>query len=368
MKVPQFDIARQYRSMKTEIGDAVDEVLESGQYVLGKWVKDIELAVARATGARHGIGVASGTDALALALIACDVGPGDEVITSPFSFVSVAEVAIRMGAKPVFVDIDRKTFNIDPGDLKKKITDRTRAIIPVHLYGQSADMDAVMRLVEGTRIAVIEDAAQAIGARYKDKPVCSIGTMSCLSFYPTKNLGCFGDGGMVLTNDDSLADRAESLRRHGQSEKYKYRFVGLNSRLDSLQAAILLAKFGKLKTWTEARRKVASRYDELLASTPVETPYVSDFAYHVYHQYTILTDARDDLRAFLAEKGIGTATHYPIGLHLQEAYADLGYKEGDLPNCDWAAERVISLPMFPELEEKEVDYVGESIQEFFKNG
>jgi dTDP-4-amino-4,6-dideoxygalactose transaminase len=296
------------------------------------------------------------------------VKPGDEVITSPFSFVSVAEVAIRMGAKPVFVDIDAKTFNVIPGEIEKKVTDRTKAIIPVHLYGQSADMDEVMGIVEGKGIAVIEDAAQAIGARYKDKPVCSIGTMACLSFYPTKNLGCFGDGGMVLTNDASLAGLAESLRRHGQGEKYKYRYIGLNSRLDSIQAAILMAKFGKLKTWTEARRRIASRYDELLKPTPVQTPYVADYAYHVYHQYTILTDSRDDLRAYLAEKGIGTATHYPIGLHLQPAYADLGYKPGDLPNCDRAAERVISLPMFPELEEAEVDYVGTSIQEFFKNG
>jgi dTDP-4-amino-4,6-dideoxygalactose transaminase len=368
LKVPQFDLARQYGSMKKEIGDAVDEVLKSGRFVLGRWVGEIEQAVARSTGTRHGIGVASGTDALALALIACDVGPGDEVITSPFSFVSVAEIAVRMGAKPVFVDVDKRTFNIDPGRLEAGITARTKAIIPVHLYGQSVDMDPVMSIAADKHIAVIEDAAQAIGARYRENPVCSIGTMSCLSFYPTKNLGCFGDGGMVLTNDDSLAERVESLRRHGQTEKYKYRLVGLNSRLDSIQAAILLAKIPNLEQWTEARRRIASRYNGLLEATPVQTPYVSDFAYHVYHQYTILTDARDDLRTFLAEKGIGTATHYPIGLHLQEAYSDLGYRQGDLPNCDWVSERVLSLPMFPELEEAEIDYVGESIREFFRNG
>ena len=368
MKVPQFDIARQYVSMKAEINAAVDQVLESGRFILGPWVEEIEQAVAGLTGVKHGIGVASGTDALALALIACDVRPGDEVITSPFSFVSVAEIAVRMGATPVFVDIDKETFNIDTGELKKKITAKTKAIIPVHLYGQSVDMDPVMAVAEGSNIAVIEDAAQAIGARYRDRPVCSIGTMSCLSFYPTKNLGCFGDGGMVLTNDDSLAAKAESLRRHGQSEKYKYNLVGLNSRLDSIQAAILLAKLPRLEQWTEARRRTAARYDELLEATPVATPHVSGFAHHVYHQYTILTDRRDDLRAFLADKGIGTATHYPIGLHMQDAYSDLGYSRGDLPGCDWAAERVLSLPMFPELEPEEIDYVGGSVQEFFRNG
>jgi dTDP-4-amino-4,6-dideoxygalactose transaminase len=368
LKVPQFDLSRQYASMKAEIGSAVDEVLKSGRFVLGPWVKEIEQSVARLTGARYGIGVASGTDALSLALIACDVGPGDEVITSPFSFVSVAEIAVRMGATPVFVDIDRKTFNIDPGLVEEKITPKTKAIIPVHLYGQSVDMDPVMSAAAAKGIPVIEDAAQAIGARYKDKPVCSIGTMSCLSFYPTKNLGCFGDGGMVLTDSDSLAGKAESLRRHGQSDKYKYNLVGMNSRLDSIQAAILLTKLPKLNEWTEARRRIAARYDELLRETPVETPHVSDLAYHVYHQYTILSEARDDLRAFLAEKGVGTATHYPIGLHLQDAYRDLGYREGDLPVCDWVSERVLSLPMFPELEPKEIDYIGESIQEFFRNG
>jgi dTDP-4-amino-4,6-dideoxygalactose transaminase len=368
LKVPQFDIARQYASMKAEINAAVDEVLGSGQFILGPWVGEIEQSIARLTGARYGIGVASGTDALALALIACGVQPGDEVITSPFSFVSVAEIAVRMGATPVFADIDRETFNIDAGKLEEKITARTKAIIPVHLFGQSVDMDPVMAVAGGRGIAVVEDSAQAIGARYKNKPVCSIGTMSCLSFYPTKNLGCFGDGGMVLTSDDSLAAKAESLRRHGQSEKYKYNLVGLNSRLDSIQAAVLLAKLPRLEQWTEARRRIAARYDQLLETTPVNTPYVSDFAHHVYHQYTILTDRRDDLRAFLADRGIGTATHYPIGLHLQDAYRGLGYRKGDLPGCDWVALRVLSLPMFPELEPEEIDYVGESIQEFFRNG
>lgn len=367
MRVPQFDIVRQYRSLKEDIDKAVGDVLESGHFILGKWVGDIEKAVAEVTGAAYGIGVGSGTDALELALLACGVGPNDEVITSPFSFVSVAEIVLRMGAKPVFADIDRRTFNIDPARIDEKMTARTKAIVPVHLYGQSADMDAITDLAQARSVAVIEDAAQAIGARYRDRPVGSIGTMSCLSFYPTKNLGCYGDGGMVLTNDAELAERIESLRKHGQAEKYKYRFVGLNSRLDSIQAAILLSKIPKLRQWTEARRSVASRYDTMLKDLAVEIPYVSDFAYHVYHQYTIKAHERDELRAFLNDKGIGTAIHYPMGLHLQEAYRVLGYREGDLPICDEVSREVLSLPMFPEIEDAEVEYVGKSVREFYGN-
>jgi dTDP-4-amino-4,6-dideoxygalactose transaminase len=368
LKVPQIDLGRQYRSLKKEIDTGVGEVLESGQFVLGRWVSEIEKAVADLSGAKHGIGVASGTDALTLALCACDLKPGDEVITTPFSFVSVAEIALVLGAKPVFVDIDTRTFNIDPNQLEAAITDKTRAIVPVHLYGQSADMDPIMEIASRRSIPVIEDSAQAIGARYKDRPIGSMGEMSCLSFYPTKNLGGYGDGGMVTTNDDALAEKVASLRRHGQDKKYMYRFVGFNSRLDSIQAAILLAKIVKLPEWNEARRRVAARYNELLKDLPVETPYVSDFAYHVYHQYTIKTDARDDLRANLGEKGIGTAIHYPMGLHLQPAYAGLGYKKGDLPNCDEVSGMVLSLPMFPEIEDAEIEYVCTSIREFFGNG
>ncbi len=367
MKVPQIDLLRQYKSLKNEIDGAVGDVLTSGQFIMGKWVGGIEEAVAEICGAKHGIGVASGTDALTLALVACGMKPGDEVITTPFSFVSVAEIVLVMGAKPVFVDIDARTFNIDVNQLEDKITDKTRAIVPVHLYGQSADMDPIMRMAEERSIPVIEDAAQAIGARYKDKPVGSIGAMSCLSFYPTKNLGCYGDGGMVLTNDDSLAETVAAMRKHGQKGKYNYEFVGFNSRLDSIQAAILLAKVGKIKEWNEARRQAASRYNETLEGLPVETPFVSDYAYHVYHQYTMMTDKRDDLRAYLTDKGIGTAIHYPLGLHLHEAYAGLGYKEGDLPVCDEASRRVISLPMFPEIEAAEIEYVCKSVGEFFGN-
>ena len=367
MKVPQIDLQRQYESIKTDVDTIVREVLVSGRYVLGPWVKEIEKSVAGLSGARHGIGVASGTDALALALMACDVGPGDEVITSSFSFVSVAEIVLRMGATPVFPDIDLETFNVPPEEIERTLTSKTKAIVPVHLYGQTSDMDPIMEMASARSIPVIEDAAQAVGAKYKGRPVGGIGTMGCLSFYPTKNLGCYGDGGMVLTNDGSLAERIESLRRHGQVEKYKYKFVGVNSRLDSIQAAILLAKFGKIEAWNSKRREAAALYGRLLEDSPVEPPYVADYAEHVYHQYTIKTPKRDQLKAFLAEKGIGTAVHYPIGLHLQEAYAELGYKRGDLPNCDRASDLVLSLPMFPEIEDAEIEYVTDSIKEFFKN-
>jgi dTDP-4-amino-4,6-dideoxygalactose transaminase len=254
---------------------------------------------------------------------------------------------------------------MDLTHLEDLITSKTKAIVPVHLYGQSVDMDPVMEIAHRHSVPVIEDAAQAIGARYKGKPVCSIAPLACLSFYPTKNLGCYGDGGMVLANDKDLGQKVEALRKHGQIEKYEYNLIGLNSRLDSVQAAILLVKAAKIDEWNERRRRVASIYDEKLSDLPVEVPFVSDFAYHVYHQYTIKTEHRDGLREFLTGKGIGTAIHYPVGLHLQEAYRLLGYKKGDLPNCDKASDRVLSLPMFPELEDAEAEYVCRAIGEFF---
>jgi dTDP-4-amino-4,6-dideoxygalactose transaminase len=367
LKIPQIDLLRQYGMLKKEIDGSIHEVLGSGQFILGPWVKNIEIEVAELTGAKLGIGCASGTDALELALIACGVGVGDEVITSPFSFVSVAEVAIKLGARPVFTDIDPRTFNMEPAGLEDRITPKTKAIVPVHLYGQSVDMDPVMEIARKHSIRVIEDAAQAIGARYKNKPVCSISPLACLSFYPTKNLGCYGDGGMVLANDMELGKKVEALRKHGQIEKYKYNLIGLNSRLDSIQAAILLVKSAKLEEWNSRRREIASAYDAGLGGLPVEVPFAADYAHHVYHQYTIKAEDRDGLRDFLGGKGIGTAVHYPLGLHLQDAYLPLGYKKGDLPNCDDASEHVLSLPMFPELEDAEVEYVCAMIGEFFRN-
>ncbi len=263
------------------------------------------------------------------------------------------------------MDIDPRNFNIVPEELEGAVNERTRAIVPVHIFGQSADMDPINAVAGERSIPVIEDAAQAIGSRYKDRPVGSLGTMATLSFFPTKNLGCYGDGGMVLTSDDGLYERASSIRKHGESERYRYRYVGMNSRLDSIQAAVLLAKSRKIKDWNERRREIASAYDDAFRDIPVETPYAEDYAYHIYHQYTIKVDKRDELRAFLGGKGVGNAIHYPLGIHLQEAYAALGYRPGDLPNTEDAAQKVMSLPVFPELGQAEIDYVISSVREFF---
>ncbi len=365
MKVPLIDLVRQYHSIKQDVDKAIAEVLESGMFIMGRWVGEIETEVARLVGAKHGIGVASGTDALEIGLIACGVSEGDEVITTPFSFVSVAEVAVKLGAKPVFVDIDEDTFNLDVNLLEEAITLRTKAIVPVHLFGQSADMDPILAIASEKGISVIEDAAQAIGALYKNKPIGSLGKLACFSFFPTKNLGCYGDGGMIVTDDDSLAEIARSLRRHGEIEKYKYTYIGMNSRLDSIQAAILLAKIRSLKAWNEKRRKIASLYNQMLEDLPVRPPHESPYAYHIYHQYTIRTEKRDQLREFLKAKGIATAIHYPLPIHLQAAYRELGYTEGDLPRSERASREVLSLPIFPEMENGEVEYVGSAIKEFF---
>jgi dTDP-4-amino-4,6-dideoxygalactose transaminase len=368
LKVPQIDLARQYKLLKPEIDGALAQVLESGSFVMGRWVEEIEKKVAGLCDAKYGIAVASGTDALDIALDAVGVGPGDEVVTSPFSFVSVAEVAIRMGAKPVFADIDPKTFNLDPDRVAASITPKTKAIVPVHLYGQSADMDPILAIGKSKGIPVIEDMAQAIGARYKGKPVGSLGILACISFYPTKNLGCYGDGGMILANDDALKEKVGALRKHGQGDKYNYKYIGFNSRLDSMQAAILLVKAARLGEWNDSRRRIAASYDEMLKGLPVETPYAAPYAYHVYHQYTIRAERRDQLQAYLKDKGIGTAIHYPLGIQLQEAYRSLGYKQGDLPKNDEAASLVLSLPMFPELEQGEVEYIARSVREFYGQG
>lgn len=365
MKVPLIDLVRQYRSLKDEIDAGIADVLESGKFIMGPWVGEIEKEISGLMGARHGIGVASGTDALEVALRAVNLRPGDEVITTPFSFVSVAEVALKMGAACVFVDIDPANFNIIPEQVKGAITEKTRAIVPVHLFGQSADMDPINEIAREKGIPVIEDAAQAIGAGYKGRPVGSLGDMATLSFFPTKNLGCYGDGGMVLTSDGNLYEQASCIRKHGESERYKYKYIGMNSRLDSVQAAVLLAKARKIKEWNERRREIAAIYEDAFKDVPVETPFAEDYAHHIYHQYTVKVDKRDEMRAFLNEKGVGNAIHYPIGIHLQEAYAALGYKSGDFPNTEEAAAKVMSLPVFPELEQAEIDYVISSVREFY---
>ena len=372
--IPILDLKAQYESIKDEINDAIAGVLESAQFILGPAVRELEQRLAAYCGCKYGVGVASGTDALRLTLTALGIGPGDEVITTPFTFIATANTISHCGAKPVFVDIDPQTYNIDPTAIEAAITERTRALLLAHLYGQPADMDPIMELAEAHGLYVIEDVAQAIGARYLSQTtgeagnwrrVGSIGHAGCLSFYPTKNLGAYGDGGMVVTNDAALAEKVDILRRQGSKKKYRAEVLGFNSRLDSLQAAILGVKLKYLDGWNEARRRVAQRYNELLDGLPVTTPYESPDAYHVYHQYTIRAPQRDALAAYLKDHGIGTMIYYPVPLHLQRLYADLGYGEGSLPVSEAASREVLSLPMYPELTEAQQQEVARAIREFY---
>ncbi len=371
--IPILDLKAQYESIKDEIDAAMAGVLESGQFILGPTVRELEQKVAAYCGCKYGVGVASGTDALRLTLTALGIGPGDEVITTPFTFIATANTISHCGARAVFVDIDPRTYNIDPTAIEEAITERTKAIVPVHLYGHPADMDPIMELAEAHGLYVIEDAAQAVGARYpstgsgrsKGRRVGCMGHAGCLSFYPTKNLGAYGDGGMVVTNDAALAEKVDVLRRQGSKRKYHAEVLGFNSRLDSLQAAILGVKLKYLDGWNEARRQVAQRYNELLAGLPVTMPYKSPDVYHVYHQYTIRAEQRDALAAYLKERGIGTMIYYPVPLHLQGLYAGLGYGEGSLLVSEVASREVLSLPMYPELTEAQQQEVAQAIREFY---
>jgi dTDP-4-amino-4,6-dideoxygalactose transaminase len=367
MKIPPLDLKRQYSSIKDEIDSAIGKVLSHGGFILGPEVKELESELAEYCESKNGIGVASGTDALLLSLMAAGIKPGDEVITSTFTFFATAGVISRLGGKPVFVDIHGDTFNIDPDLIKKAITSRTRAIIPVHLYGQIAEMDEISEVAEKNNIPVIEDAAQAIGSTYKGKKAGSFGMAGCFSFYPTKNLGGYGDGGFITTNDDDIADLLRRLRLHGARPKYFHSIIGVNSRLDSMQAAALLVKLKHLPDWHEARRAKAQYYDKALAGVEqVKTPFVRDYNYHIYHQYTILAERRDDLREYLKSKEIGCEIYYPLPMHLQECYRDLGYKKGDMPVAEKTAKLAISIPIFPELAEEEQQYIVETIREFYK--
>ena len=360
-----LDLKAQYAAIEQEIDAAMEEVLSSARFILGPAVRDLEQRVAAYCGCKYGVGVASGTDALRLALTAMGIGPGDEVITTPFTFIATANTISHCGARLVFVDIDPRTYNIDAAAIEAAITERTKAIVPVHLYGQPADMDPIMELAEAHGLCVIEDAAQAIGGRYKGRQVGSMGHAGCLSFYPTKNLGAYGDGGMVVTNDATLAEKVDVLRRQGSKKKYHAEVLGFNSRLDSLQAAILGVKLKYLDDWNEARRRVAQRYNELLADLPLTTPYEAPNVYYVYHQYTIRAPQRDGLAAYLKERGIGTMIYYPVPLHLQGLYAGLGYGEGSLPASEAASREVLSLPMYPELKEQRQAAVAEVLREFY---
>jgi dTDP-4-amino-4,6-dideoxygalactose transaminase len=367
MKVPLLDLGRQYSFLKNEIDEAIQDVLNHGLFIMGPEVKQLESELATYCESRHGIGVASGTDALLLSLRSLGIGPGDEVITSTFTFFSTAGVISRLGARPVFADIDSKTFNIDPAAIAGAISDKTGAIMPVHLYGQICEMDEIMAIAGQKNIPVVEDAAQAVGSTYKDRKAGSFGRTACYSFYPSKNLGAYGDGGFITTNDDELADLIRRLRVHGARPKYYHSTVGYNSRLDTMQAAVLRVKLRHLQSWHESRREKALRYNDIFRSFPqVQIPYVRDYNYHIFHQYTIIVEDRDGLKEFLKSRDIGFDIYYPVPLHLQECYKNLGYKKGDLPASEDLANRVISLPIFPELTESEQDFVADTVKEFYR--
>ena len=387
MKIPLLDLRQQYQSIRSEVEDAIREVMESQHFILGPKVQECEEAVAEYCGCRHAVGVSSGTDALLICLMAEGIGPGDEVITTPYTFFATAGCITRLGATPVFVDIDPVTYNLCPTKIEANLTDRTRAIIPVHLFGQSAHMSAVMEIAQAHGLLVIEDAAQAIGAEYNGRRVGSIGHYGCLSFFPSKNLAAAGDGGMVVTNDAERAERLRCLRAHGSQPKYHHRVIGGNFRLDALQAAIVTAKLRHLDGWTERRNQNAERYKRLFDDSGLTILDTRDWARaqasngkdprgaphvvlptvvaqrHVFNQYVIRVPCRDTLRTDLQTKGVSTEIYYPVPMHLQECFRDLGYKPGDFPESELAASETVALPIYPELTDDQARYVVQCVRE-----
>jgi dTDP-4-amino-4,6-dideoxygalactose transaminase len=361
--IPFVDLKAQYRSIKPEIDAAITRVLESSAFILGPEVAALEAEFAAYSGAKIGIGVNSGTSALHLALLAAGIGPGDEVITTPFTFVATVAAIRYAGAKPVFVDIDPRSYNIDPAGIEAVITERTKAIMPVHLYGQPADMDPILDIARRRNLVVIEDAAQAHGAEYKGRRCGSMGDMACFSFYPGKNLGAYGEGGMVVTDNPELARTMRMLRDWGAEKKYHHVLKGYNYRLEGIQGAILRVKLKYLEGWTEARRAAAAKYTAALADAPLVTPVAMPYSRHVFHVYAIMTPQRDRLSADLTAQGIQNGIHYPIPVYELEAHADLGYKHGDFPNSEKAATEQLSLPMFPELTEEQIATVAGAVQQ-----
>jgi dTDP-4-amino-4,6-dideoxygalactose transaminase len=382
MQIQFLDLKAQHKSIKNEVDAAMQKVLDACLFIMGPDVKELEKEVAAYCGVKHGIGVASGTDALLLSLLACDITAKDEIITIPFTFIATTEAISKTGSKITFIDIDSKTYNIDPKKVEeyiesqcalensvlvnKKTKHRLKAIIPVHLYGHSCDMDPIMEIARKYKLKVIEDCAQAIGALYKEKKVGSIGDAGCFSFFPSKNLGCYGDGGMVVTDDDGLADKVRMLRVHGCKTKYYHLVDGYNSRLDTIQAAVLRVKLKHLDDWNNTRRERQLYYNELLSDvTQVVTPKEEAYAQVVGYAYTISVEKREKLQNFLKEKGIPTQIYYPIPLHLQEVYKDSGYKEGDFPVSEAFSKTVISLPIYPELTKEQQEFIVASIKEFY---
>jgi len=358
--IPMLDLTHQLRGLRREIEKALDPVFRSGHFVLGRNVEALEREVARYHNVRYAVGVASGTDALHLSLRAAGIREGDEVITTPFTFIATVEAIIYVGARPIFVDIDRQTLNIDPERIEERITDRTRAIVPVHLFGQPVDMVSVMEVARKYRLKVIEDCAQALGARYRDTVVGSMGDAGCFSFYPSKNLGGYGDGGMVITNSKKIYDMLRLLRNHGTTSGYRHRFIGYNSRLDEIQAAILRVKLKHINEYNRKRREIARIYTSMLSGAvtcPVEPPET----YHVYHQYTIRTKRRARIIKALKDNGISSVIYYPFPLHFQGALKYLGYKKGDFPESESASREVLSLPIYPELSPSKVRFIAQTV-------
>jgi dTDP-4-amino-4,6-dideoxygalactose transaminase len=377
--VPLLDLKAQFLPLREEINRAIHQVVEAQAFVLGQTVEEFESAVATYVGARHAIGCASGTDALILALAALGVGPGDEVLTSPFSFFSTASCAYKVGARPVFADIDPDTFNLDPDKSEAALGPKTKALLPVHLFGQCAEMDALNSIAGRRGLPVVEDAAQALSATYRSDTrgaeihAGSMGALGCYSFFPSKNLGGFGDGGMIVTHDDDLAERLRLLRVHGGQQMYHHRWVGWNSRLDALQAAVLQVKLPHLDEWSAGRAANAARYDGwfaesgVLESGQLRLPARAENRRHIFNQYTLRVERRDELREHLKGLGIGHSVYYPVPLHLQECFRELGYKEGDLPEAERACREVISLPVYPELTREQQQRVVSAVVDFYKS-
>lgn len=368
MRVPLLDLQAQYATIRDEIRPVVERVIESQQFILGPEVEAFEQEVAAYCGAKYAIGVSSGTDALLIALMAAGIGKGDEVITTPYSFIATATSISRVGAIPVFIDIDPNTYTIDPKAIADEITDATKAIMPVHLFGQCAEMKPILDLAKQRNILVIEDAAQAIGAGQNGVKAGTMGAFGCFSFFPSKNLGGFGDGGLVTTNDDAFAQRVKELRQHGGKDKYRNAMIGINGRLDALQAAVLRVKLTHLDAWSAARREHAEYYTQAFQGMKeVQTPITAPGNTHIYNQYVLRVERRDELQAHLNAHQIGNAIYYPIPIHLQECYDILGYQETDFPAAEQAAAETIALPVYPELTRAQQDDVIETIHAFYRS-
>jgi dTDP-4-amino-4,6-dideoxygalactose transaminase len=369
MKVPLLDLKAQYRCIKDELLEATRRVYEAQRFILGPEVEQLEEQIGGYCQTSHAVGVSSGSDALLISLMAAGIGPGDEVITSPYTFFATAGAIARLGARPVFVDIEEDTYNIDPEGIDQKVTKRTKAIIPVHLFGQCCNMDPILEVAHGHNVLVIEDAAQAIGAEYKGRRAGSMGEMGCFSFFPSKNLGAFGDGGMVTTSSHTLYEKLKMLRVHGSHPKYYHQLIGGNFRLDALQAAVILVKLRHLDGWTSARRENAKHYHELFRQPGLEGKIVlpvAKYGRHIYNQFVIAVESRrDELRRFLTEGGVGSEVYYPIPLHLQPCFEYLGVEKGDFPRAERAADRTLALPIYPELTGEQRGFVVDTIKTFY---